>query len=289
MLGAGPRASPPAQTDTRLDFPDNSKSLHEQGDFVADPIGPHGWISLVSAVSFAKFYAGPRPPRPHELTHGSISRTTRRACTNRATSWLIRSVRMVGSRWFRQSASPSFTPVRGPPRPHKLTHGSISRTTRRACTNRATSWLIRSVRMVGSRWFRQSASPSFTPVRGPPRPHELTHGSISRTTRRACTNRATSWLIRSVRMVGSRWFRQSASPSFTPVRGPPVRTNCNTARFLGQALTSQAIRGTTDSHTVLNKHMGIDLSGANIFVPEQFLNGADIGAGSEQMGGEGMA
>lgn len=59
--------------------------------------------------------------------------------------------------------------------------------------------------------------------------------------------------------------------------------------FAGQDLSSQAIRGTTDSHSVLNKHMGIDLRSANILVAEQFLHGADIGAGSEQMGGEGMA
>lgn len=101
---------------------------------------------------------------------------------------------------------------------------------------------------------------------------KLVHGPLARLYKRDRKNVASVWSFVLSRVKSLRQF-SGEKPWF----------------IRGQALSSQAIRGTTDSHSVLNKHMGIDLGGANIFVPEKFLNGADIGAGSEQMSGEGMA
>jgi hypothetical protein len=38
----------------------------------------------------------------------------------------------------------------------------------------------------------------------------------------------------------------------------------------------------------LLKDVGVDHSGGNIVVPEQLLNGADVGAALQQVGGKGM-
>jgi hypothetical protein len=49
------------------------------------------------------------------------------------------------------------------------------------------------------------------------------------------------------------------------------------------------IEGTSDTAAGFREDVGIDLGGGNLGVAEEFLDGADIVAGFEEMGGEGVA
>lgn len=49
------------------------------------------------------------------------------------------------------------------------------------------------------------------------------------------------------------------------------------------------VGGVVDAGEMLKVEVGVDLGGANIGVPEQFLHRAQIRAGFEQVGGEGVA
>ena len=50
-----------------------------------------------------------------------------------------------------------------------------------------------------------------------------------------------------------------------------------------------AIEGTADGQTSFVEDVGIDHGGANVFVAEEFLHGANIVPRFEEMGGKGMA
>src|SRR5205823_11777476 len=48
------------------------------------------------------------------------------------------------------------------------------------------------------------------------------------------------------------------------------------------------VQGTRNALATLLKDVGVDQGGGNIVVPEQLLNGADVGAALKQVSGEGM-
>ena len=45
----------------------------------------------------------------------------------------------------------------------------------------------------------------------------------------------------------------------------------------------------SDGESVLPEDVRVDLGGAYVLVPEQFLDGADVGSSGQQVGGEGMS
>ena len=51
---------------------------------------------------------------------------------------------------------------------------------------------------------------------------------------------------------------------------------------------AEIVQGTRNALATLLKDVGVDHGGGNIVVPEQLLNGADIGSALKQVGGEGM-
>ena len=51
---------------------------------------------------------------------------------------------------------------------------------------------------------------------------------------------------------------------------------------------AEIIQGTRNALATLLEDVGVDHGGGNIIVPEQLLNGADVGAALQQVSGEGM-
>ena len=71
-------------------------------------------------------------------------------------------------------------------------------------------------------------------------------------------------------------------------RGRAIRTRLRSADRKGRGSHADIVQGTGKALATLLQVVGIGHGGSYIVVPEQVLNGADVGAALQQVGGEGM-